>query len=147
MLHCPVAPYFHRAGSGQKSKIAMTPPVLLESYTLVRCRKRPQRFRQHLVRLNCCGEIGLKKLLCCHLPFAACTLHNGGPTQREKEQWNLFRWVCMCQASPHRSLISCLRVSNICKWRMNEPRTRVLYSISFNLPPPHHRANFPKCSY
>src|SRR5881275_578474 len=106
MLHFSVAPYFHRASGGQKSKIAMTPPVLLESYTLVRCREPPQRFRQHLVRLNCCGEIGLKKLLCCHLPFATCTLHYGGRTSREKEQWELCRWAPMCQAPSYRSLIS-----------------------------------------
>src|SRR5947209_3826571 len=126
MLHCPVAAYFHRASGGQKRKIAMTPPVLSESYTLVRCREAPQRFRQQLARLNCRGEIGLKKLLCCHLPFATCTLNNGGPTQSEKEQRKLGRWVCMGQAAPYRSLISCLRVSNICQCCMNEPGTGIL---------------------
>src|SRR5947209_18617389 len=146
MLHFSVAPYFHGAGGGQKSKIARTPPVLLESHTLVRDREPPQRSRQQLAWLDCRGEIGLKKLLCCHPPFAACTLDNSGPTQREKEQWKFGRWVCMCQASPYRSLISCLRVSNICQCCMNETGTLFLYSVSFKLPLPYQSSNFHNCS-
>src|SRR2546421_9646135 len=52
----------------------------------------------------------------------------------------------MCQAPPYRSLISCLRVSNICQRCMNEPGTRFLQSISFKLPLPHQCPNFQQCS-
>src|SRR2546430_17707166 len=52
----------------------------------------------------------------------------------------------MCQAPSYRSLISCLRVSNICQRCMNELSARFLQSISFKLPLPHQCPNFQKCS-